>query len=138
MNKTTVALTQEQYFEIITTLRSGFAGQRPAPHTANALVIEANIGIRVSDIVKLKLADIIQDGNRHRLNITEQKTGKRRSFTVPEELYQYLCSIDNGGLLVPVSERQVQRQLKNTVDYLGYDVKLIGTHSFRKMFATNI
>ena len=138
MNKTTVALTQEQYCEIINTLRSGFAGQKPAPHTANALLIEANLGIRVSDICKLRLSDIIKDGNRHRLNITEQKTGKLRTFTVSEQLYNFLCEIDTGDRLIPVSERQIQRQLKNTVDYLGYDAQLIGTHSFRKMFATKI
>lgn len=137
MNKTTVALTQEQYIEIINTLRSGFAGQKPAIHTANALIIEANLGIRVSDIVKLELSDIVKDGNRHRLNITEQKTSKSRIFTVPAPLYDFLCSIDTGGKLVPITERQVQRQLKNVVDYLGYS-DTIGTHSFRKMFATKI
>ena len=53
MNKKTVALTTEQYKEIITTMQSGFSGFRPNPRIAMALQLEANLGLRISDIVKL-------------------------------------------------------------------------------------
>lgn len=36
-----------------------------------------------------------------------------------------------------VGERQVQKYLKKVVDYLGYE-EPIGSHSFRKYFATEI
>lgn len=36
-----------------------------------------------------------------------------------------------------VGERQVQKYLKKVVDYLGYE-ESIGSHSFRKYFATEI
>ena len=62
MNKTTVSLTQEQYTEIIKTMKEGFSGCRPNSRVAMALTIEANLGLRVSDIVQLKLKDIIRDG----------------------------------------------------------------------------
>lgn len=143
MNKKTIALTKEQYKEIIQTMRAGFTGCRPNHRTAAALVIEANLGIRISDIVqKLKLTDIIQDGERHRLNITEQKTGKQRTFTVPEALYIYIqqyCidnNIKSNEVIFPITERAVQKQLKLVCDYLGYEG--ISTHSFRKFFATEI
>ena len=90
MNKRTVALTTEQYREIVQTMKSGFCGCRPNPRVAAALMLEGNLGIRVSDVVKLRLSDIVHDGERYRLSIIEQKTGKARTFTVPVALYQFL------------------------------------------------
>ena len=78
MNKKTVALTTAQYKEIIQTMKQGFSGCRPNERIATALMVEANLGIRISDILKLRLSDIVRDGDRYRLSITEQKTGKSR------------------------------------------------------------
>ncbi len=55
MNKRTIALTQEQYKEIIHTMKQGFTGCRPNSRAATALILEANLGLRISDIVKLRL-----------------------------------------------------------------------------------
>lgn len=142
MNKKTVALSREQYNEIIDTLRTGFSGCRPNNRIATALVLEANLGLRISDIIHLKLNDIVKDGDRYRLDIIEQKTGKKRTFTVPIEIYSYIQQycIDNdikrNEVIFNVSERAVQKQLKIVCDYLGYEN--ISTHSFRKFYATNI
>ena len=142
MNKKTIALNQQQYIDIIKTMRTGFTGMRSNNRIATALVIEANLGIRISDIIQLRLADIIKDGDRFRLNIVEQKTGKQRTFTVPLEIYSYIQQycLDNGiksdDIMFPVTERAVQKQLKIVADWLGYEG--ISTHSFRKFFATNI
>lgn len=142
MNKKTLALTNEQFTEIIETMRTGFLSSRPNHKIAMALVLEANLGMRISDIVQLRLNDIIKDGARYRLNITEQKTHKKRGFTVVPELYNYIKQycIDNEikstDLMFPLTERAVQKHLKLVCDYLGYEG--IGTHSFRKFFATNV
>ena len=142
MNKKTKALTTEQYKEIIQTMREGFCGCRPNERIATALVLEGNLGLRISDILKLHLCDIIQDGNRYRLEITEQKTDKQRIFTVPMVLYQYIENycLRNGirrtEVMFPITERMVQKQLRIVCDYLGYDG--ISTHSFRKWYATEI
>lgn len=139
MNKRTVALTTEQYKEIISTMKQGFTGCRPNPRAATALMLEANLGLRISDIVQLRLCDIVKDGNRYRLAIIEQKTGKARVFTVPLALYQFIrCyCLDNGigsnDLIFPVTERSVQKHLKTVCDYLGFSG--ISTHSFRKYYA---
>lgn len=141
-NKKTVALTSEQYHEIVTTMKNGFSGCRPNDRVTTALVLEANLGLRISDILDLKLSDIIRDGGRYRLNIIEQKTRKQRMFTVPNEIYSYIqnyCyvnSIKPHEIIFPITERQVQKQLKLVCDYLGYNG--ISTHSFRKFFATQI
>ena len=58
-NKTTVALTQEQYKELIVTMKTGGVGFRANNRIATALELEANMGLRIDDILNLKLKDII-------------------------------------------------------------------------------
>ena len=141
-NKKTMALTTEQYDLIINTINNGFLNRRPNNRIATALVLEANLGIRISDILNLHLNDIVKDGDRYRLDITEQKTSKKRTFTVPTEIYQYIkgyCvdnEIKSSDLIFPISERVIQKHLLKVSDYLG--LENISTHSFRKYFATNI
>ena len=142
MNKKTKALTTEQYKEIIQAMKEGFCGCRPNERIATALVLEGNLGLRISDIVKLRLCDIVLDGDRYRLEIVEQKTGKSRVFTVPLVIQQYIENycLRNGlrrdELIFPLTERAIQKQLKIVCDYLGFEG--ISTHSFRKWYATEI
>lgn len=141
-NKETVALTKAQYTEMIETMRKGGTFFRANHRIATAMVLEANLGLRIEDILQLRLSDIIQDGDRYRLRITEQKTGKKRPFTVPDEIYEYIreyCQengISKNERIFPFTERNVQKYLAKVADYLGYEN--IGTHSFRKYFATQI
>jgi integrase len=142
MNKRTKALTTDQYMEIIETMRTGFSGCRPNDRAATALVLEGNLGLRISDILRLRPCDIVFDGGRYRLEITEQKTGKKRVFTVPLLIQQYIenyClrnGIKSDQLIFPITERAIQKQLHLVCDYLG--IEGIGTHSFRKWYATEI
>ena len=142
MNKKTKALTTEQYKEIIQTMKEGFCGCRPNERIATALVLEGNLGLRISDIVKLRPCDIVRDGDRFRLEIVEQKTGKRRVFTVPLVIAQYVenyClrnGIGKEDLIFPITERAVQKELGIVCEYLGFEG--ISTHSFRKWYATEI
>ncbi|MCI5901405.1 MAG: tyrosine-type recombinase/integrase [Blautia sp.] len=147
MNKRTVALTEIQYKNIIETIRTGFVCAdghivKPNKRIATALSLEANLGLRISDVLQLRLSSIIHDGNRYRLNIVEQKTKKKREFTVPIEIYSYIqnYALENGinpaAKLFDISERTVQSHLQLVCGYLGYEN--ISTHSFRKYFATSI
>lgn len=142
MNKKTKTLTTAEYTEIIQTMKTGFCGCHPNPRVATALVLEGNLGLRISDIIKLRLADIVRDGDRYRLEIIEQKTGKRREFTVPLVIEQYMenyClrnGIKTTERMFPITERAVQKQLQIVCDHLGYTG--ISTHSFRKWYATEI
>lgn len=144
MNKKTIALTQEMYQEIIETMRKGFSGCRGNNRIATCLVIEANLGLRISDILNLRLNDIIRDGERYRLDIIEKKTGKKREFTVLNDIYNYIkmFTLENGikphEIIFPITERQVQKQLRIVCEYLGEAYTDVSTHSFRKFFATNI
>lgn len=146
MNKRTITLTDQQYIDIITVIKNGFshAGReyRPNERIATALMLEANLGLRISDILHLHFCDIIKDGERYRLNIVEIKTGKDRVFTVPEEIRAYIDQyrtshrMTEQQRLFDLSERQIQKHLQATCEYLG--LTGISTHSFRKYFATKI
>ena len=140
MNKRTIALTDQQYIDIITAIKSGFCHVRreykPNDRIATALTLEANLGMRISDILQLHFCDIIKDGDRYRLNISGQKTDKERCFTVPEEIRSYIDEyrkrnhMTEQQRLFDLSERQIQKHLKAACDYLG--LAGISTHSFRK------
>lgn len=136
------ALTTEQYKEIISVIRDGHGHLKANPRIAAALTAEANLGLRIGDILRLKLSDVIRDGARYRLNIVEEKTGKKRVFTVPNQVYKFLSDyakaqgIQKNDLLFPITVRAVQKHLKTVCEYLGYEN--ISTHSFRKWYATDI
>lgn len=137
-----LALTNEQYLNIIRTMKQGTTALRANPRCAAVLTAEANLGMRVGDILRMRLSDIVKDGRRYRLNVTEEKTGKKRTFSVPETLYNYFCDyartnqIGINDRLFPITERAVQKHLKAVCDALGY--ANISTHSFRKWYATDI
>lgn len=145
-NKKTRTLTTEEYKNIIETLKSNFTYDgkefRSNNRIATALVLQANLGLRIGDILKLRLNDIIRDGDRYRLNIKEEKTDKERIFTVPTEVYNYIkmyCLENNikpSAKIIDITERAIQKQLKIVCDYL--EIEGISTHSFRKYFATQI
>ena len=146
-NKKTVAITQEDYEKILSSIQNGFQTEdgrrfRANPRLAAVLILEANLGLRIGDILELRERDIIRDGNRFRLDIKEQKTGKVRTFTVPEEILQDIQDyarkngISKEEKLFPITSRAVQKQLKLAADYLN--LPGISTHSFRKYFATSI
>ena len=91
MNKKTIAITAEQYKTIIATMKQGFSGCRPNERIATALILEANLGLRISDIVKLRLADIVHDGDRYRLSI--------RPLFSSATISSFKCSSVNGVLI---------------------------------------
>lgn len=145
-NKKTIALTTEQYELIINSIKEGFAYEgkkfRANNRIATALVLQANLGLRIGDVLGLTLNSIVKDGNRYRLDIVEDKTDKPRTFTVPTEIYNYIkmYCLENGikadATIFDITERAVQKQLKLVCQHLN--IEGISTHSFRKYFATQI
>ena len=78
MNKKCVALTEEQYRESINLLRNGFTldgvAIRPNPRIATVCVVQACLGLRLGDVLNVRMDSCIKDGDRWRLDICEQKT----------------------------------------------------------------
>ena len=145
-NKTTVALSREEYEKITSTISNGFIYNRrhfkPNKQIATILTIQGNLGLRIGDVMSLSLNSFLRDGNRYRIDIIEEKTKKKREFTVPIEVYNFIkmYSLEQNlkpqAKLFTITERTVQRHLKYTCDYLG--IERVSTHSFRKFFATQI
>lgn len=147
-NKRTVALTREEYEQAINLLRTGFELNgvhfKPNPRIATVEVLQAALGLRLGDILKLTLNSIIRDGERYRLDVVEEKTGKLRTFTVPTEVYTFIQDyalerkIGKNEKLFQITERQVTRHLRHLFEKMELDIGKYGSHSFRKMFATQI
>lgn len=143
---TTRAITKDEFKQVIETIRSGFTydgiTHRPNNQIAEVLILQSNLGMRIGDILHMSLSDIIKDGNYYKLDVTEQKTGKRRAYIVPDAIYshiEYYCSenkINAQRRLFQLTERAVQKSLKAACDFLGLDN--ISTHSFRKFAACQI
>ena len=78
----------------------------------------------VGDILNLTMDSFMRDGNRYRLDMHEQKTGKYRNFTVPVKVYNFIRdyaydnSISPKARLFPITERAVLKHLKVTCEYL--------------------
>ena len=146
-NKRTRALSEEEFFLLLDTINNGFItkdGKRvhKNPQVRMIATLQGNLGLRISDCINLKLSDIVKEAGRQRLNILEKKTGKKREFTIPEDVYNYILrymlemGIKPNQRLFSIGIRAVQKHLKITADYLGLEG--IGTHSLRKFFCTQI
>lgn len=105
-------------------------------------------GLRVSDIIPIKVKQIMKD----KIEIREKKTGKIRRFPINQQLrnalnqyienkqlkeYDFLFPSrnkkkDNGVKICYISRVQVYRILKEAGNKFG--IKNIGTHSMRKTF----
>lgn len=96
-----------------------------------------NTGLRVSDILDLKVSDI-----KRTIELTEQKTGKIKRFQLSDsfydELIQYIKSYCRGEWLFPsktgepLSYAQAYKIIKTAGKKAGIDD--IGTHTMRKTF----
>ena len=106
------------------------------------MTLQANLGLRIGDVVKLRLCDIVLENGRYHLDIIEEKTHKTRNFTVPTEVYIYIQnyalehSLKPKQRLFDMSVRTVQNHLQLVCEYLK--ITGVGTHSFRKFFAQSI
>ena len=134
-----------EYSQIMDLLDSGFQYRdhdnkkrvfRPNPKVKMALFLETNLGLRISDIKRLK----IKNFKGSRLEITEKKTGKLQYREINPEIVDIVkdYAIENGlrlnDNLLDIGIRNVQQQLKIITNYLG--LENISTHSFRKLYAT--
>jgi integrase family protein len=148
MNKKCTALTDDEYKQVIDLLRNGFVYKehiiRPNERIATIAVLETTLGLRLGDVLKLRLSSFMKDNNNWKIDIVEQKTGKRRTFTVPVEIYSFIQnyainnSIGVDAKLFDISERQVQRHLRMTFDKAGLDIRHKSSHTFRKTFSQRV
>ena len=102
-------------------------------------VLGINTGLRISDILPLKVADV----RGSHIIIKEQKTGKSKRFKINvslrAELDKYTANMSDEDYLFssrkgdkPITRVQAYRVLNNVAKKLG--IEEIGTHTLRKTF----
>jgi integrase len=113
-------------------------------------VLGINSGLRISDILKLKVGDVAEaDGTvRERMSLREKKTGKAKDFPLSKNVREALCEHLNGfgdgdhhpddplfpsrKGFGPITKGQAWRVLAAAARAAG--VEHIGTHTMRKTF----
>ena len=150
-SKATRVITVEEFTNIITAIKTGFSytedGKtkkfRPNPRMAFALQLQANLGIRIGDVLSLTPNSCKPNGRGgYMIDIIEEKTKKHRAFDVPEPVYNAIQTyVDDNelakyDLLFPIKVRGLQKNLKIVTEYLELDN--VSTHSFRKFYAMRI
>lgn len=142
---TTRALSQEEYDKLVKTIRIGYTYKnvkhRPNDQIATILVLEANLGCRIGDIIALRTDSITKDGEIFKLNITEEKTGKKRYFIIPQAVKNFIdhyceCNGITSGRLFDIEAPAVWKQLRAATGYLG--LENVSTHSLRKKIACDL
>ena len=146
MNKKTRSINENELKEIIKCLKYGFTYTekniektfRKNDQVLLAVILESNLGLRISDIKKLT-KDNFENGC---LKITEKKTGKLQYRELNKELYDTIKkyikdnNIQENEKLIKITDTAIQKQLRIVCKYLN--LKNVSTHSFRKFFANRI
>lgn len=104
-------------------------------------IIGINTGLRISDILRLKVNDVKY---RTHIIIKEQKTGKEKRFLINnqlrEEIEKYIQNMNDDdyifqsqkGLNRPITRVQAYRILNSAAKEIG--IEEVGTHTLRKTF----
>lgn len=116
---------------------------RPNFKVAYALQLQASLGLRIGDVLQLKLNDFVPDGRgSFKLSKVEEKTGKTKDVVINDNLYNNIKlytlenNIKSDELIIQMTVRNVQAQLKIVCDELN--LQNVSTHSFRKFYAMRI
>lgn len=116
---------------------------RPSFKVAYALQLQASLGLRIGDVLKLTLNDFIPNGRgEFKITILEQKTKKTKDVVINGDLYNNIKlytlenNIKSNERIINMSVRNVQIQLKVVCDELG--IQGVSTHSFRKFYAMRV
>ena len=137
-------ITIDEYKTIMELLSTGFTYEeegknknfRPNSKMALALRLQANLGLRISDVLRLTVNNF--RGNK--LEINEKKTGKLQYRDIDPNITNLVkdYAIENGlkgnDAILTITEKAIQKQLRIICNYLN--LNNVSTHSFRKMYAT--
>lgn len=142
---TTALIDNNQISDIIKVLRSGYTYKnvthRSNYQVATIMLLQANLGCRIGDIVHLEVENIVYDGEAYRLDMIEQKTGKLRRYVVATPVKAVIddwCRMKciTKGRLFTIEEPAVWKQLRAVTGYLN--MQNVSAHSFRKSAAMRV
>ena len=135
-------ITNEEHAMIMKTMSESHIGIRPNQAVIHILTIESSTGLRLSDILSMKLSDFYLSDHGYRLKIREQKTKKERNVPIPLELQNYIteyaisigCKRDER--IFKLTPRAVTKYINKVTDYLG--LENVSSHSWRKLYALTV
>lgn len=114
-------------------------GKENAERNSFLFTLGINTGLRISDILQLKVKDIL---GKSFADIVEQKTEKVRRVTLTEiagDIVAYCEGMETNDYLFPsrkgdkpISTTQAYRILTQAAEWIGWEH--IGTHTMRKTF----
>ena len=142
---TTRPITQDEYRILVKTVNDGYTDNnivhKPNPRLATIMILERNMGLRLSDIIKLKREDIFHDGTGYRLDIVEKKTKNKRYLRVDDAVKHYLDSYCDSigvtaGRIFTITDKAVWKALREVTSYLK--LQKVNTHSIRKLAGITI
>ncbi|POO85405.1 tyrosine-type recombinase/integrase [Clostridium sp. 3-3] len=139
-------LEKEEYDEIMELCKNGFEyydnGKkrkfRPNEQLAMTFLLQANLGLRISDVLTLTPSTLKND----KLEIIEKKTGKLQYRDINKNLksiiYEYALehSIKADEYIIKLKRRGVHKQLSIITNYLK--LSNISSHSFRKLYSMTV
>lgn len=135
--------TEDEIKKLVKLISVGYVDNDGTPHKPNKqvatiLTLQANLGCRIGDICNLTTDNFIYDGEAWKLDLTEQKTGKKRYFIVPTPVKNYIDKWLKeqriiSGRLFSIGEYAVWKQLRPATAVLGMDD--VSSHSLRKSAA---
>lgn len=98
--------------------------------TRLAVMISADTGLRVSDILNLEAGKLARE-----MSVTEQKTGKTRKVSLSAETYKFAQRIakHSGKYLINIDRSTVYRHIKAAAADMG--LTHVSMHSIRKYYA---
>lgn len=139
----TRVLELSEYKQIIELFINGFAPDnntifRPNTQIALALQLQASLGLRIGDVLNLR----VNNFKNGKLETRKDKTDKLQYRDINHNVFDYIKDyaiekkLSQTDKLFSVGVRAVQKQLKIVTDFLG--LSNIGTRSFRKMYATTV
>lgn len=139
-------LEKEEYDKIMELCKNGFKYDdngkirtfRPNEQLAMTFLLQANLGLRISDVLKLTPSTLKND----KLEIIEKKTGKLQYRDINKNLkgiiYEYALehNIKPDECIIKLKRRGVHKQLSIITDYLK--LTNISSHSFRKLYSMTV
>ncbi|MDO5516445.1 MAG: tyrosine-type recombinase/integrase [Clostridium sp.] len=139
-------LEKDEYDNIMDLCKNGFKYDdngkirtfRPNEQLAMTFLLQANLGLRISDVLKLTPSTLKND----KLEIIEKKTGKLQYRDINKNLkgiiYEYALehNIKADECIIKLKRRGVHKQLSIITDYLK--LTNISSHSFRKLYSMTV
>ena len=144
--RTARPLEKEEYDKIMELCKNGFVyydnGKkrkfRPNEQLAMTFLLQANLGLRISDVLTLTPSTLKND----KLEIIEKKTGKLQYRDINKNLksiiYEYALehNIKADEYIIKLKRRGVHKQLSIITNYLK--LSNISSHSFRKLYSMTV